>query len=172
MRTRNNSIFRHFSRSESIGKSRMKPNKSFADLLLEVPKGWANLFEHRESLIYISSYVEVSHTVKDDLLSAETVGLGQILWEAISFSWKKINLPTFKHIAVKVVIDSKQIYATIVVERSLFGRLLIFAESGERLSLAFILEISLSPIPWALGLPMCLSYKSLLFKSSRKIIKI
>ena len=57
----------------------MKPNKSFADLLLEVPKGWANLFEHRESLIYISSYVEVSHTVKDDLLSAETVGLGQIL---------------------------------------------------------------------------------------------
>ena len=39
---------------------------------------------------------------------------------------------------VKVLIDSKQIYATIVVERSLFGRLLILAESGKGLSLAFI----------------------------------
>ena len=48
---------------------------------------------------------------------------------------------------VKVAIDSKQIYVTIVVERSLFGRLLILAESGEGLSLAFILECSLSPIP-------------------------
>ena len=73
---------------------------------------------------------------------------------------KKINLPTFKHITVIVLIDSKQIYATIVVERSLFLRLLILAESGKGLSLAFILEFSLSPIPWALGLPMCLSYKS------------
>ena len=51
---------------------------------------------------------------------------------------KKINLPTFKHMTVKVLIDSKQIYATIFVERSLFGRLLILAESGKGLSLAFI----------------------------------
>ena len=62
-------------------------------------------------------------------------------------SLKKINQPTFKHMAVKVAIDSKQIYMTIVVERSLFRRLLILAESGEGLSLAFILEFSLSPIP-------------------------
>ena len=79
MRIRNNSVFGHFSRSEDIGKSRMKSGKSFVDLHLEVPKGWANPFEHQESLINISFYVEVSHSVKDDLLSAETVGLGQIL---------------------------------------------------------------------------------------------
>lgn len=43
--------------------------------LLEVLKEWANPIDHRESLIYISSCVEASRTLQNDLISSETVGL-------------------------------------------------------------------------------------------------
>ena len=66
------------SRAKDIGKSRMNFDKSCVDLLLEVLKGWANPFDHRESLIHIPSCIEASHTVQNDLLYAEKVGLEQM----------------------------------------------------------------------------------------------
>ena len=56
----------------------MNFDKSCVDLLLEVLKGWENPFDHRESLIHISSCVEASHTVQKELLYAETVGLEEM----------------------------------------------------------------------------------------------
>ena len=97
----------------------MNFDKSCVDLLLEVLKGWENPFDHRESLVQISSCVEASHTVQnDDLLYAETVGLEEmkLFWdERLKSSEKSIyspliknNLSIFKHVAVKVVINSKK----------------------------------------------------------------
>ena len=85
--------------------------------LLEVLKGWTNPIDHRESLIYIFSCVEASHTVQNELLSGETAGLEELkrFWDerlkssgrSFYSSLKKYNLSTFKHIAVKVVIKRK-----------------------------------------------------------------
>ena len=50
---------------KDISKLWMKFDKSMAELLLEVVKGWTNPFEHGEPLIHISSYVEASHTVQN-----------------------------------------------------------------------------------------------------------
>ena len=44
---------------------------------------------------------------------------------------KKNNLPTFKDMAAKVVVNPKEKSATIAAERSLFGRHLILAKSRE-----------------------------------------
>ena len=137
------------SRTKDIGKSRMNFDKSCVDLLLEVLKGWANPFDHRESLINISSCVEVSHTVQKDLLYDATVGLEEMkrFWDerlkssekSIYSPLKKNNLSTFKCIAVKILINSKEKSMIIAAERSLFGRLLILAKSRQSLSLEFFL---------------------------------
>ena len=66
------------SRTKDIGKSWMNFDKSCVYLLLEVLKGWANPFDHRESLIHISSCIEASHTTQNDLLYAEKVGLEEL----------------------------------------------------------------------------------------------
>ena len=95
----------------------MNFDNSCVDLLLEFLIGWTNPFDHRESLIHISSCVEASHTVQNDPLYAETVGLEEI---KCFYHLQKNNLSKFKHMAVKVVINSK--------ERNLFGRFLILAK--------------------------------------------
>ena len=59
---------------------------------------------------------------------------------------KKNNLPTFKNMAAKVVVNPKEKSATIAAERSLFGRHLILAKSRE-FFLEFVWSFSLSPIP-------------------------
>ena len=109
----------------------MNFDKSCLDLLLEVLKGWANPFDHQESLIHISSCIEASHTVQNDLLYSEKVGLEETkrFWDERLKSFeksfysplKKSNLSTFKHMAIKVVINSKEKSATIPAERSLLG---------------------------------------------------
>ena len=104
----------------------MNFDNSCVDLLLEVLKGWANPFEHRESLIHISSSVETSHTVQNNLLYVENVGLEEM---KCFCPLQKNNLWKFKHMAVKVVINSKEKSATIAAARNLFGRFLILAKS-------------------------------------------
>ena len=123
----------------------MNFDKSCVDLLLEALKGWGNPFDHRESLIHISSCVEASHTVQKELLYAETVGLEEMkrFWDErlksseksfySPLKKKKNNLSTFK--PLKLVISSKEKSTTIAAERSLFGRLSILAKSLQSLSL-------------------------------------
>ena len=77
----------------------MNFDKSCVDLLLEVLKGWENPFDHRESLIHISSCVEASHTVQKELLYAETVGLEEMkrFWdERLKSSEKSFYSPLKK----------------------------------------------------------------------------
>ena len=114
------------SQTKGVGKSRVNFDNSCVDLLLEVLKGWANPFEHRESLIHISSSVETSHTVQNNLLYVENVGLEEM---KCFCPLQKNNLWKFKHMAVKVVINSKEKSATIAAARNLFGRFLILAKS-------------------------------------------
>ena len=64
--------------TKDIGKWWMSFDKSCVYLLLEVLKGWANPFDHRESLTHISSCIEASHTTQNDLLYAEKVGLEEL----------------------------------------------------------------------------------------------
>ena len=104
----------------------MNFENSCVDLLLEVLKGWANPFDHRESLIHISSCVETSHTVQNDLLYAENDGLEEM---ECFYPLQKNNQSKFKHVAVKVMINSKEKSLTIAAGRNLFERFLILAKS-------------------------------------------
>ena len=110
------------SRTKDVGKSRVNFDNSCVDLLLEFLKGWTNPFDHRESLIHISSCVEASDTVQNALLFAETVGLEEMKCFCLL---QKTNLSKFKHMAVKLVINSKEKFAAIASERNLLGRYLI-----------------------------------------------
>ena len=107
---------------KDVGKLQVNFDNSCANLLLQFLKGLTNPFDHRESLIYISSGVEASDTVQKVLLYAEIVGLEEI---KCFCPLQKNNLSKFKHMAVKVAINSKEKSATIAAERNLFGRFLI-----------------------------------------------
>ena len=110
---------------KGVGKSRVNFDNSCVDLLLEVLKGWANPFDHRESLIHISSCVETAHTLQNDLLYAENVCLEEM---KCFCPLQNNNLSKFKHMALKLVINSKEKSATIATARNLFGRFVILAK--------------------------------------------
>ena len=62
---------------------------------------------------------------------------------------KRFSLKTFKAMHVKKVVTLKEKSITLAAERSMFGRLLVIAESRrEGLSLKDVLKYSLSPIPY------------------------
>lgn len=63
-----------------------------------------------------------------------------------------MKLKTFKDTKVKKAVQAKDRAVTIAAERSLFAKLLIIARTRSSVSLQTVLQYSLSPIPWSLGL--------------------
>jgi len=145
------------SRSKDLGSSRMNFDQECVHKANEVLKSWGNPFEFRETLIHLCSGVEASPEVTRDIVNAESVGLEEMtrFWndrfkssdKSFYAPLKKNKLKTFKTMAVKLIVNSKERSATIAAERSLFGRLLILAKSRENLTLDVVLGYSLSPIP-------------------------
>ena len=117
------------SNTKDIGKSRIKFDKSCVDLIYDVLNGWANPFESRNSLIHISSCVEVTEKVKHDLLMAEKIGLDAMksFWnerlksdeKSFYSPLKKTKLATFKNMIIKATVDSKGKSTIIAAERSI-----------------------------------------------------
>ena len=66
---------------------------------------------------------------------------------------KKLNLKSFKKLAVKKTIKLKNKSVLIAAERTTFARFLALAQSQGALTPKQIFCYSLSPIPWALRLP-------------------
>ena len=151
------------SRPKDIGSSRKEFYLNKINRLKGVLDSWGNPFDERDTLIHICSCVEASDDVTRDLLQAEKTGDAKMkeFWrerfqstKTSFFSPIKQNkLKTFKNMVVKSIVKSKEKSTIIAAERSFFGRLLILAKSRNNLSLERVLEFSLSPIPWSLGLP-------------------
>ncbi|XP_065683225.1 uncharacterized protein LOC136096041 [Hydra vulgaris] len=120
-------------------------------------------FENRDSLINIYSEIEAPDELKDNLLNAQSIGEAEFqrfFRERIQSSTvsyyapiKRCRLQTFNNLNLKKIYCLKEKSFAISTERSMFGRLLVIARSREGLTLKQILCYSLSPIPWALGLP-------------------
>ena len=73
----------------------------------------------------------------------------------IFFFWKKSNLAFSRNAKElkKKTIKLKEKSVVIAAERGLFARLLTIAQTTSGLTSKQIFSYSLSPIPWALGLP-------------------
>ncbi len=148
---------------KDLGKSRLSFNNKSVKNAVEVMSNWGSPFQSRETLVNICSGVEASQEVQDDILKAEHLGemaLQKFLEERINSSEvsfyspiKRFALKTFQNMKVKKVIQLKEKTVTLAAERSMFGRLLVIAKSREGLSLKDVLQYSLSPISWSLGLP-------------------
>lgn len=151
------------SRPKDLGPSRMKFDQTCIDKAIETINTWGNPFKNRDSLVHLCSGVQATYDVSNDLINAESIG-SKVIQHFLDNRFKsnkkslyapitKNKLNTFKDMAVKVIVKSKENSATIAAEQSLFGRLLILAKSRESFSLDEVLKFSLSPIPWSLGQP-------------------
>ena len=142
-------------RTKDLGPDRMKFDTECVTRVLDILRSMGNPFIERESLVNLCSGLEAPADVTNDLLNAEQLGSAA----AFKFSEenafyspiKKQNLKTFKSMVVKKTLNSSGKSFSIAAERSLFGRLLIIAQSRTSLSMKDVLTFSLSPIPWALG---------------------
>ena len=66
---------------------------------------------------------------------------------------KRLNLKSFKTLELKKTIKLKDKSVIIATERIIFARFLALTQSQGTVTLKQIFWYSLSPIPWALGLP-------------------
>ena len=138
-------------------------NNNRVQTALDVMTNWGSPFEHRDSLINVASGIEATDEVSSDLLAAVQKGeksMHEFIEDRIKTSKtsfyapiKRMSLKSFGDLKKKKTIKLKEKTITLAAERSLFGRLLAIASNGKGLSLKETLQYSLSPIPWALGLP-------------------
>jgi len=160
------------SKTKDIGNSRITFDEECVKRILDVLSSFGSPFNHRESLVNLCSGIEASSDVANDLLTAYAIGESaaqrfteerkadriEVIEEhqekekSFYAPIKRLKLKTFKDMKVKKIITSKEKAVTIAAERSLFGRLLILAKSRTGVSLDVILQYSLSPIPWSIGL--------------------
>lgn len=129
----------------------------------DVLENWGNPFDARSYLINICSGKETTQDIQKDLITAESVGESclqsfindRLKTSKISFydPIKKLKLKSFSDLKVKSTIKLNSKTLSIAAERSMFGRLLVIAQSRDSLTLKQIFNYSLSPIPWALGMP-------------------
>ncbi|XP_047132181.1 uncharacterized protein LOC124811086 [Hydra vulgaris] len=143
--------------------SRKDFNNGCVERALMLMKNWGSPFKQRDSLVNICSGIEAPDELEEHLLNAQSIGETEfqkffkerIQSSTVSFyaPIKMCRLQTFKNLNLKKIYHVKEKSYTITSERSMFGRLLVIAKSREGLTLKQILCYSLSPIPWALGLP-------------------
>lgn len=148
---------------KDLRKSRMSSNINNVEKAVDVLTSWGSPFEHRDALINIASGLEASEIVAKDLSGALEKGRAamnnfidnRIKSSSISFyaPIKQLALKTFSTMTIKKTLKINDKTVTLAAERSLFGRLLVLAQNGNGLTLKQVLQYSLSPIPWALGLP-------------------
>ena len=148
---------------KDLRKSRIAFNINNVEKALEVLTGWGSPFDYRDALINVTSGLEAPEEVSGDILQAHQKGMkamnafidDRIKTSKVSFyaPIKQLALKTFKSMNKKKTIKFQDKTITLAAERSLFGRLLVIARNGCGLTLKQVLQYSLSPIPWALGLP-------------------
>lgn len=138
-------------------------NNKAVDTAFEILSNWGNPFQHRESLINISSGVQASEAVQKNIIEAEAIGESC----CVAFITKRLKstevsfydpikhhlLKTFASMKVKKSIKLKGKNVTLSAERNIFGRWLAIAKYREGLPLQQVLTYSLSPILWCFGLP-------------------
>ncbi|XP_066920335.1 uncharacterized protein [Clytia hemisphaerica] len=148
---------------KDLGKSRHTFNNCTVEKAYEVLNCWGSPFQKRDALINVSSGHKASPLVENDLIKA--VGKGEtamksFIRDRIETSQKlfydpitKLKLKTFSYMTTKTTMKINDKLVTLAAERSMFGRLLVIAKCESGISLRQVLQYSLSPIPWALGLP-------------------
>ena len=148
---------------KDLSKARKRTHNEKVDAAYEVLDNWGNPFEYRDVLINISSGIQASQEVTNDLMNAKNIGNSsfeefmedRLKSEKKSFydPIKRLSLKTFASMRVKKEIKLKGKAVTLLAERNIFGRLLAISKDREGLSLKQVLAYSLSPIPWCFGLP-------------------
>ena len=148
---------------KDLGKSRQAFNNCTVEKAYEVLNCWGSPFQQRDSLVNVSSGYKASELVESDLLKAFEKGESamksfiedRIESSKVSFHSpiKKLNLKTFAYMTTRTTIKVNNKLVTLAAERSMFGRLLVIAKCESGISLRQVLQYSLSPIPWSLGLP-------------------
>lgn len=149
--------------TKDLSFSRILMNNKAVDTSFEVLSNWGNPFQHRESLINISSGIQASEAVQKDIIEAKAIGESccvafitkRLKSTEVSFydPIKRLSLETFASLKVKKSIKLKGKNVTLSAERNIFGRLHAIAKDRDGLSLQQVLTYSLSPIPWCFGLP-------------------
>ena len=148
---------------KDLRKTRMEFNITNVETALEVLTSWGSPFDQRDALINITSGLEANDEVTKQLSEALKRGTeamttfinDRIKSSKVSFyePIKQLALQMFSSMAKKKTVKLQDKTITFAAERSLFGRLLVLARNGNGLTLRQVLQYSLSPIPWALGLP-------------------
>ena len=133
-------------------------------------KQWQPIFSSSEAIVSLSSGVNASEEVQNDLLNAESVGKtksegfieNRIKKNSVGFYdvIKKNQLKTFSTMKQVKELNVNGKDVIIQTDRSFFTRILILQEK-RRISTRELLKYFLGPIAWSLATPEGSIYKSL-----------
>ena len=157
------------SKPKELQSSRVKFDENAVTKCYNVLKEWSTIFGSCDSLMSLSSGINATLEVQQDLLKAEDVGKKQardfiddrIKNNKVGFyeTIKKNKLKTFSTMNATKKISVKGKEVIIRADRSLFARLLVIREK-RGLSMKELLQFSLGPIAWSLATPDGNIYKS------------
>lgn len=149
--------------------SRIKFDENAVNKCYNKLKEWSSIFQKGDSLVSLSSGLNATQEVVDDLMRAEEVGKTQaqefiekrIKHNNVNFydTIKKNKLKTFTTMNATKKVSLKDRDLVIRADRNLFARLLVICEKRE-ISLRDLLKFSLGPIAWSLATPAGTIYKS------------
>ena len=157
------------SKPKELQKNRMKFDEEAVQNCYNVLKQWQPIFSSSEAIVSLSSGVNASEEVQNDLLNAESVGKTKskefidngIKRNSVGFYdvIKKNQLKTFSTMTQfkKLNVNGKDVI--IQADRSLFARFLILQEKRS-ISTRELSKYSLGPIAWSLATPEGSIYKS------------
>ena len=156
------------SKPKEMQKNRMKFGEEAVQNCYNVLKQWQPIFSSSEAIISLSSGINASEEVQNDLLNAGSVEKtksegfidNRIKKNSIGFYdlIKKNQLKTFSAMkqVKKLNVNGKDVI--IQADRSLFARILILQEKRS-ISTRELLKYSLGPIAWSLATPEGSIYK-------------
>ena len=174
------------SRSKDLGKKRIRKDEEAVQRCYNEVKCWGNPFEKGKSLTGLSSQVEASKAIVDDLLNAEEIGTNRfkeflkkrVESNEINFyaPIKKNMLRTFDKTSGPKIVKVKNKEVAIASDRETFARLLIIQQKRD-VSLKEVMKYELSPTPLSLSDPdasttLRKSSKSLLFNYLKSDIPV
>ena len=152
----------------NMQKNRMKFDEEAVQNCYNVLKQWQPIFSSSEAIVSLSSGVNASEEVQNDLLNAESVGKtkskefsdNRIKRNSVGFHGiiKKNQLKTFSTMkqVKKLNVNGKDVI--IQADRSFFARILILQEKRS-ISTRELLKYSLGPIAWLFATPEGSIYK-------------
>ena len=131
-------IFAAPSKVKEVGETRMKFDEASVQKCCDILDTWTPIFQESYDLVSLSSGVNATQDVQQDLLKAKSVGEegssefinNRIKSDNVSFysPIKKTNLKTFSSMNAKKYIKLKDKSVVVKADRDFFGRMLILQE--------------------------------------------